>query len=343
MHVVVIGCGVTGLTNTYLLLQNGHKVTLVSKWFPGDRSIEYASPFAGAHWRTMAPNNDLLLQKFDTVGYQKFLEFARTCPDETGVKTTPGIDYYDMLTPETENPWFKDVVENFSFVPANEFPYPEVKVGHRYTSLLINSPQYLTWLLRQVLAKGAQLKRQAVESIHDVFDDSVDTVMNCTGLGALSLGGVEDRNMFPTRGQTILVQASHIKPTITCIRNGTFTYLIPRADGTLILGGTSQPHDYNDQVDELTSQGILARTQDICPDLTKGQPLKVLRHNVGRRPTRQGGVRIENQVYSRSNGTPIMVTHAYGHGGFGYQSSWGAAEHAVALLEKGAVDKASKL
>ncbi|KAI8069931.1 hypothetical protein BC940DRAFT_296510 [Gongronella butleri] len=341
-HIVVVGCGVTGLTNAYLLLEKGYKVTIVSKWFPGDRSIEYTSPFAGAHWRSLAPNDNPTLQRYDTVAYRKFLLFARTRSKETGVKIAPALDYYDESTPETKQPWFKEIVEDFSFIPSNEFPYDDLKVGHRYTSVLINSPQYLTWMLKQVLSMGVVLKKQALNGIQDVFDDSVDAVMNCTGLGALSLGGVQDKNMYPTRGQTVLVKADHIEPTITCIRSKTFTYVIPRADGTIILGGTAQPHDFNDQVDEATAQAILERTQDLCPDLAKNGPLKVLRHSVGRRPTRQGGIRIENEEFLRSNGKAIVVTHAYGHGGFGFQSSWGAAEHAVSLLEQ-ALPKRSKL
>ena len=31
-------------------------------------------------------------------------------------------------------------------------------------------------------------------------------VVNCTGLSARKLGGVEDKNMYPARGQTVLVR-----------------------------------------------------------------------------------------------------------------------------------------
>ena len=33
-----------------------------------------------------------------------------------------------------------------------------------------------------------------------------DVVINCTGLSALKLGGVEDKNMHPARGQIVLVR-----------------------------------------------------------------------------------------------------------------------------------------
>lgn len=52
--------------------------------------------------------------EFDTVAYKKFLHLGRTIPDDTGVMVVPSFDYYDTLTDDTQNPWFKDVVEDVS-------------------------------------------------------------------------------------------------------------------------------------------------------------------------------------------------------------------------------------
>jgi hypothetical protein len=52
--------------------------------------------------------------EFDTVAYKKFLHLGRTKPDDTGVMVVPSYDYYDTLTDDTQNPWFKDVVEDVS-------------------------------------------------------------------------------------------------------------------------------------------------------------------------------------------------------------------------------------
>jgi D-aspartate oxidase/D-amino-acid oxidase len=47
-------------------------------------------------------------------------------------------------------------------------------------------------------------------------------------------------------------------------------------------------------------------------------------------------------LVSKKDKRTVVVTHAYGHGGFGYQSSWGSAEHAVKLVEEG-LNNTSKL
>lgn len=92
--------------------------------------------------------------------------------------------------------------------------------------VLINSPHYLTWLLRQFVSMGGKLHRQTLNCISEVFDwtveegerQQVDGVVNCTGLGSLHLGGVKDSCLFPTRGQTVIVKGDHIKKTVTCYR-----------------------------------------------------------------------------------------------------------------------------
>jgi hypothetical protein len=99
--------------------------------------------------------------------------------------------------------------------------------------VLINSPHYLTWLLRQFISKGGKLHRQTLNCISEVFDgieegerQQVDGVVNCTGLGSLHLGGVKDSSLFPTRGQTVIVKGNHIKKTVTCYRKSASFLLV---------------------------------------------------------------------------------------------------------------------
>lgn len=65
----------------------------------------------------------------------------------------------------------------------------------------VDVPVYLGWLFARVLERGVSIRRHFVERIEDVWlqVEGVKAVFNCTGLGAYDLGGVEDRDMFPTR------------------------------------------------------------------------------------------------------------------------------------------------
>ena len=57
--------------------------------------------------------------------------------------------------------------------------------------------------------------------------------------------------------------------------------------------------------------------------------LDISRHGVGLRPLREGGPRIEKDVVDG-----VKVVHNYGHGGFGYQASFGCAEATVSLVKE---------
>lgn len=111
--------------------------------------------------------------------------------------------------------------------------------------------------------------KRALAHISEAFDlgdglPPVDAVVNCTGLGARYLGGVDDDQVYPTRGQTVVAYAPSIKETITHLgkRHDTIylcsdetydklsiigkdfiTYVIPRSDGTVVLGGTANKND----------------------------------------------------------------------------------------------------
>lgn len=111
-------------------------------------------------------------------------------------------------------------------------------------------------------------------------------------------------------------------------------YIMQRAaGGGTILGGTYQKGNWESQPDPSTALRIMKRAVELCPELTSGkgvEALSVVRHGVGLRPYREGGVRIERERLA--DGT--WVVHNYGHGGWGYQASYGCAEGAVELVDE---------
>ncbi|GAN09249.1 D-amino-acid oxidase [Mucor ambiguus] len=335
--IVVLGAGVIGLSTALQLKQKGYKnVMIVAKYVPGNMCIEYTSPFAGAHWRTMAPNNNPLLKKFDTVTYNRFMELTKSS-ENSGIMAAPSYDYYDDAElPENADPWFQDLVQDFEILTEKDDLPHGAKIGHKYTTVLINTPVYIAWLAAKFEELGGEIVQRNVGHIDEVFNIAKNPfVINCTGLGARFLGGVSDEAVFPTRGQTIVIKAPHIKRTITHMGAQGITYVIPRSDGTVILGGTADKHDFNPFPEAKTNKIILEKTFALCPELMD-KPLEIVKYNVGLRPSRIGGVRIENEIItSRNNKQKVQVTHAYGHGGFGVQSSWGSAEYIIETMEKG--------
>ena len=61
-----------------------------------------------------------------------------------------------------------------------------------------------------------------------------NVVINCTGLSALKLGGVEDKKMMPARGQTVLVRNDPgiiYSATVTDDQKDESIYIMQRAAG----------------------------------------------------------------------------------------------------------------
>jgi D-amino-acid oxidase len=231
------------------------------------------------------------------------------------------------------------------------------KQGHTYTSVIVNVPMYLKYLQQKAELLGAIVIRAALP-IGSAFSETLEAAanvvkehfnqfnyakgppisafVNATGISALKL--VPDPNIYPVRGQTVTVagEANHITTIDALSANPTTTstpimYILPRPhSNTTILGGTKQIGDWTAEPDPQTTEEILGRAKEWASELLneKGE-FEVLSVQVGLRPGRKGGARVEIE-----NLDGVTVCHAYGHAGAGYQNSVGSANKVVKLLEK---------
>jgi D-amino-acid oxidase len=238
------------------------------------------------------------------------------------------------------NPWFQDVVPDFRVLPVKNLP-PGVDSASAFTSVCINTAIYLPYLVGQCLKNGVIVKRAVLEHISDAAKlhhsgKEADLIVNCTGLLASKLGGVMDKAVIPVRGQIVLVRN---EPGVMCTVSGTddgedeMCYIMQRAaGGGTILGGTYMKGSWESQPCPNMALRIMRRAVEVCPQLTGGkgiEALDVIRHGVGLRPLRLLGVRIEKE---KIGGT--WVVHNYGHGGWGYQGSYGCSEGVVELVDE---------
>lgn len=82
---------------------------------------------------------------------------------------------------------------------------------------------------------------------------------------------------------------------------------------------------------------MLEQSIECFPDFVdKIDQFEVIRDNVGRRPFREGGLRMEAEEVD--NGRKRIV-HGYGAGGRGYELSWAVAERLVELLDPGEAEE----
>lgn len=78
------------------------------------------------------------------------------------------------------------------------------------------------------------------------------------------------------------------------------------------------------------TKNLLEAGKELAPELLneKGE-FKVVSVQVGLRPMRKGGPRVEMEVLPDG----AAVVHEYGHGGAGYQNSIGSAKEVLRLLQ----------
>lgn len=265
--------------------------------------------------------------------------------EETGKESeeTSGLDGSGLW-------WSKpSVVDDFHVLGESERPRDSV-MGVRYSSICINVPRYLAYLLERVQELGARIIKAEVETnggLEDVVRDAkrkaeVDGVwafVNCTGLSARHfLDRKEAEKLYPIRGQTLLVRGeARMARTYTGFSGETeeLLYVIPRPGSeTTILGGCKQVGNWSTEVDGSLSRRILERVSEygLAEELRTAEDggFEVLSTQVGFRPGRKGGPRVE--VEGRVGGS--WLVHSYGHAGAGYQNSVGCAEYVVELIRR---------
>ncbi|ODQ51885.1 putative D-amino acid oxidase [Saitoella complicata NRRL Y-17804] len=351
--IVVVGAGVIGLTTALILTQRdpsiASRIHLIAQHFPGDHSIHYTSPWAGANFSSVAGADENAI-RWDRMTYQKLCEMAadEKISKEAGIRFIPGREVWDEdVLPDMAKmeSWSKYVLD-YKVVPKNELP-EGTAFGITFRSLVVNPAIYLPYLLSRLTSLGVTTSRTTLPSITAPFTiyPATKVVINCTGVSAQTLKGVEDKKSYPTRGQVVMARAPHVWETVSRHRKQSITYIIPRpySNGTVTLGGYMQKGVATPDTFASETASILQRTTDLLPalktlpDESKNRGVDVLRECAGLRPSREGGARVEKERIGEG-----WLVHNYGAGGTGYQAGWGMSVEAADLV-LGILGEKSKL
>ncbi|CAM9013373.1 unnamed protein product [Wickerhamomyces anomalus] len=310
-EIVVVGAGVIGLSAAQALCEKGYKVKVVAAHFPTDPlNSRYTSPWAGAHYRPFPSKSPKEFEESQLT--RKTLEyFEKLAVEEpqSSVKFIDGIDYLEEKgLYNVKAKGYYEGIQDMKEIPKNQLP-KGVEFGAKYRTWVLNSPLYIQYLQRKLIFKyGVEFIRTELTSLKQVSQSFPNIIIvNASGLGLQYNGGYDPKS-YVIRGQTLLVRAPeghpYEKQTITHqSKDGLWTFVIPRPlDGGLIVGGTK----------EIFING----------------ELDIKNINVGFRPAREGGIRIEIEKVGKQ-----YIVHDYGFGGMGYELSRGSAEEVLKLVE----------
>ena len=139
---------------------------------------------------------------------------------------------------------------------SREDLFPNAVSGFTFETVTIDVPKYLNYLLTRFLEKGGTLIRGHVQHIDQILEAGSapfkltessagpDAVVVCVGLGARFLGGVEDKTVYPSRGQTVILHAPWVRSGCRFQAAGEWTYIIPRRSGNVVVGSTLGVNDW---------------------------------------------------------------------------------------------------
>jgi D-amino-acid oxidase len=304
--VIVVGCGVAGLTSAFGLRSAGCDVEIWARELPPKTT----SNIAAAIWYPYAVGNDPRIVEWSGATYRVLRQFAEI--DGAGVKLVRGLEYIADREHD-DNAVHRAAIYGVREMTRGEVPARFAR-GFELSLPVVEMPIYLEYLSRSFVAYGGRIVERAVASLDEALE-AAPLVVNCTGLGAREL--CNDREMVAIRGQIVRVERGAVdRFTLDDYDPRGVTYVVPRSRDC-VLGGTREEGREDLEPDEAATRGILERCAELDSRLANARVLSVA---VGLRPGRST-IRLERE--ERSEGRAIV--HNYGHGGAGVTLSFGCA------------------
>lgn len=184
--------GVIGLSTALQIQQHltpSQSILIVAREFPNTTSINYTSPWAGAHYRPCPGASPQAIREADQCRrtYDIFKRIAAEEP-ASSIKFIEGIEHLEAPPPEyldaTSRTNAYGHLEKYHELSKDELP-ERVRWGASYLTWTLNSPVYCAHLLRKFVLKGGQTKEYALANLLEAFKlaSNVKTVVNCSGTG----------------------------------------------------------------------------------------------------------------------------------------------------------------
>jgi D-amino-acid oxidase len=293
-----------------LLLKEGYTVEIWAKEVPPHTT----SDVAAALWYPYLcnPREKAISWSKDTHDYLK--EHALGDPRSGCIMRS----FIELFEEPVGEPWWGAAVDAYRRPLPKELPEGYVD-GYQTDVVLMDSEVYMRWLVTLFEELGGQLSIREVSDISEAFDHN-PIVINCTGLGSRDL--FDDERVYPVRGQIVRARVNSFEDILVSETAAGLSLIAPRIDD-VVLGGTSQAHNWNLEEDPADTAEILRKVAALSSSFAEVDILDV---KVGLRPARDE-VRLEAVQWEGG-----IVFHNYGHGGAGYTLSWGCAQDVVKLV-----------
>ncbi|MCI0399242.1 MAG: FAD-dependent oxidoreductase, partial [Chloroflexi bacterium] len=182
LEVVVVGCGVSGLSCGVRLLKSGYAVTIVARDLPPDTT----SDVAAAVWFPYKAYPEARVLGWGRVTLDEFYQL--TAVPEAGVSLVELVELLERPAPE---PWWKEAVRCFRPAHSEELP-AGYQAGHVVEVPLIETSRYLRYLLARFQELGGRIEQRALSSLAE----SLRVVLRHATHSGVTLGFEPEPGMF---------------------------------------------------------------------------------------------------------------------------------------------------
>ena len=376
--ILVIGGGVTGLITSWVLLDRGYHVTVVSKeWASQTKGQRLTSQIAGALWEyppaVCGQHTDAIsLHHSKRWSLQAYDIWAAIAADPK-LSAAAGVqmkrsDFFFRHPIEANPTQYKKMLEiqksnirGFNRDPSLVYERGvNVDYGvvdaYEHLAPIIDTDQAMSWLTGFVQAKGANLITETITGDLLYREDELrtrfnaDIIINATGLASAELAG--DSTCYPIRGGLLRVvndgkDFPKVRDALIIAADGPneIVFIVPRNENILLLGGCTEPHEWNLDLtlDSPIIQRMRSRCEAFLPALKNARLDPDYPLAQGLRPFRKRNVRVERELRLPLNGSfsrrkTSRIIHSYGQGGAGWSLSFGCAGDVALLVEEALQD-----
>ncbi|MCJ1460126.1 hypothetical protein MMC28_010505 [Mycoblastus sanguinarius] len=334
--VLIIGGGVTGLINAWVLLDRGYHVKVVAKrWASFTDEQRLTSQIAGALWEYPPAVCGQHTDAISLSNSRRWVMVAYNIWD--AIASDPNRAAISGVQMKSSNFFFPCPIEEdpAQLLKMREIENSGVRGFHRAPSLIqkqgidyrygavdayehlapiIDTDRAMEWLMVLVQSKGAKFITATIHGdLHDQEDElrtgfGADVIINSTGLAGLELAG--DKGCFPLRGALIRVindgtdfpkVENSLAITADAAHDKEIVFIVPRNDNILLLGGIAQPHEWNLDLtlDSPEIKRMRARCEEFLPGLKNARVDPDYPLAQGLRPARERNVRVERELRPR--------------------------------------------
>ncbi|CAG9993034.1 unnamed protein product [Clonostachys byssicola] len=300
--ITILGAGITGLAIASQLPSN-YDITIVAKELPGDDTLKWASPWAGAIWMPIhGANAEEQRVQLNSLAF--LTKLAASNPEST---------------------------VRFEVLPKSRYP-EGVKYAMKYNAVTMHPQNLIKWLESRLKAKGVKFHRAGVTSLGALKHMGHDVLINASGLGAAALKDVHDPQIMPC--VTHLIEVRHPYDQIWMRHNkdySVYTYILPRGDGTAVLGGSRFYGEWVPKIIPEVRQGIIDRLHKNLPEHFPAdiKDIDFISDITGVHQQQEGGLKLYKQ---HLNGQDVV--HAYAFRGGGFMLSFGLANEVAQMVNK---------